>query len=491
MEILSSAVVGELVTRSLNFIISKISKPTLMDVEDRLPRVLLRAQVIIDEAMGRHITNQAMLLQLSMVRDAMYRGYYMLDTFSYQSHHEGRKDKAVTRSSSSSEVNSRKRLSSFSRNTLVLEQMQEALDDLSSLILDVQELVVFLASYPRMSRQPYSMHLQLANCMFGRQMEAQFVINFLLSPQPHGTKELDVLPVVGPCHVGKSTLVAHVCKDERVRDHFSGILFFRIHGFTDDELATFKKGCAAKHQNLSDSDGRLLVVIELIWDLNEDAWNRLYSTSTQCAPSGSKIIVTSRYDKIVKFGTTKALTLKYLPHEAHWYFFKTLIFGSMDPKMHPRLAHLAMEIAKVVNTPLAANSTARFLRDNFDTRFWCKILTFLRGNFQKHVSRFGDPFELLNQNRPAHLGRVATPFEDIVLECQYQRFSEEEVPEISILDVMYGSVKPQGKFEALAWRSEIPPYYSYVFACEIQEIKTTATKRKHSVLVENKSGTFS
>ncbi|CAL5034496.1 unnamed protein product [Urochloa decumbens] len=484
MEILISAVVGELVSRSLNFITSKISKPTPVDVEDRLRRYLLRAQVINDEAMERHITNQAMLLQLSMVRDTMYRGYYMLDTFSYQSQDEGRKDKVVTHSSFSSEVNSLKRLPSCSRNTLVLKQMQETLDDLSSLILDVQELVVFLASYPRMSRQPYSMHLQLANCMFGRQMEAQFVINFLLSPQPHGTEELDVLPVVGPCLVGKSTLVAHVCKDERVRDHFSGILFFRIHGFTYDELANFRKECAIKHRNrVSDSDGRLLVVIELISDLNVDAWNRLYYASKQCAPSGSKIIVTSRYNKIVKFGTTKAVSLKHFPHEACWYFFKTLVFGSMDPEMHPRLSHLAMEVAKILNNPLAIIITARLMRDNFDTQFWCKVMAFLRGPFEKHVSRFGDPFELLNQNRPAHLGRVATPYEDVVLQHQYQRLSEEEVPEIRILDdVMYGSMKPHGKFEALAWRSEIPPYYSYVFVCEIQKIKSTAAKRKHSVL---------
>jgi len=50
----------------------KYSKPMPLDVEDRLRRVLLRAQVIIDEAMGRHITNQAMLLQLVMLRDAMH-----------------------------------------------------------------------------------------------------------------------------------------------------------------------------------------------------------------------------------------------------------------------------------------------------------------------------------------------------------------------------------------------------------------------------------
>jgi hypothetical protein len=45
--------------------------------------------------------------------------------------------------------------------------------------------------------------------------------------------------------------------------------------------------------------GRLLVVVELVVDLNEDAWNRLYSTSRRCLPRGTKIIVTNRSDKPV------------------------------------------------------------------------------------------------------------------------------------------------------------------------------------------------
>jgi hypothetical protein len=49
--------------------------------------------------------------------------------------------------------------------------------------------------------------------------------NFLLCTQPNGAEELKVLPVVGPARVGKSTLVAHVCNDERVRGHFSEIVF--------------------------------------------------------------------------------------------------------------------------------------------------------------------------------------------------------------------------------------------------------------------------
>ncbi|CAL5091533.1 unnamed protein product [Urochloa decumbens] len=489
MEILISAVIGELVTRSINFIINKIPRPTPMDVEDRLHKVLLRAQIILDEAMGRHITNQAMLLQLSIVRDAMYRGYYMLDTFSYQSRNEDKKDKVMTHLSSSSQVHS---VNFSSRNTPILKQLQETLDDLTSLMLGVQEFVVFLTNYPRMSRQPYNMHLQLANCMFGRQMEAHLVINFLLHVQPHSAEELEILPIVGPSYVGKSTLVAHVCKDERVRAHFSEILFFHFQGFKDEELATFKDECELKHQNRvseSNLEGRLLVIIELIGDLNEDAWNRLYSTSKRYAPRGSKIIVTSRFDNIVKYGTTQALTLKFLSHEAYWYFFKTLTFGSMDPDMHPKLMRLAMEIAKVMGQGqprchLGANINAHLLKDNFDVQFWFEFLAFLRQSrhHQKLVSRFGEhPSDLPNQNIPILFGRMSTLPEDIMVYNRCQHPSEGDVPKIKFQDVLCGSVKSHGKFEVLAWRSRIPPYHSYTYTCEIGGPKTRLSKRKRSM----------
>jgi ABC-type hemin transport system ATPase subunit len=61
--------------------------------------------------------------------------------------------------------------------------------------------------------------------MFDRQMEAHHVISFLLDTQLRGFEELEVLPIVGPYGVGKSTLVSHVCKDERICDHFSEFFY--------------------------------------------------------------------------------------------------------------------------------------------------------------------------------------------------------------------------------------------------------------------------
>ncbi|XP_022679575.1 disease resistance protein RGA2 isoform X1 [Setaria italica] len=450
----SPPVLGELASRSINFFISKSSKPRVLDVEDSLQRALLQAQVIIDEVTGRHITNQAMLQQLDMLRDAMYQGCYKLDTFRYQSHDEKyAEDQVVSHSSSLLKLNSLKGIFSCKTKTQILEQLEDALDNLSSMILDVKELVVFLTGYPRLYHQPYNMHLLLSNCMFGRQMEAELVLNFLLHTQPNGVEELEVLPVVGPGKVGKSTLVAHVCSDERVRDHFSEIVFVSDHDSKDEELTHLWERCVKKCQNSRPSKyRRTLVVAEVAGDINESEWKRLYAASRRCMTIGSKIIITSRSDKIAKLGTTRAVTLKYLSEEAYWYFFKTHAFGSTDPTMHPRMAYVAMEIARMSNRSLlSATITACLLRDNFDIHFWCKLLAFLRRFIKWHASSFGEhPGDALNQNKPAHLWSMVRTSKEIVVHHQYDCSSQEEVPKISLASVMYGGVKPpSGKFEAI------------------------------------------
>ena len=140
-----------------------------------------------------------------------------------------------------------------------------------------------------------------------------------------------------------------------------------------------------------------------------------------------------------------------------------------------------MEIARLQNRSInGAYITSYLLRENFNIHFWCKVLSFMRGFIQTYVSKFGvHPFDLLNQNKPVLHGRMASPSEDFMICHRYHRFPDEEVPEIRVQDVLYGSIKKHGKFEVLVWRSQIPPYYSYVDACEIRERKITGAKRKH------------
>jgi hypothetical protein len=59
------------------------------------------------------------------------------------------------------------------------------------------EFTLFLEGYPRISRQPYSTHLVVGSVMFGRQMEMETVIDFLLRPEAPGNENPGVLPIVG------------------------------------------------------------------------------------------------------------------------------------------------------------------------------------------------------------------------------------------------------------------------------------------------------
>jgi len=151
------------------------------------------------------------------------------------------------------------------------------------------------------------MHLIIGLSLFGRQMEMERVINFLMQTEPCTGESTGVLPIIGPKTVGKSTIVAHVYKGENVREHFSRIVLVTHEDVKEGRLATLKDGCLTIYQNnpLHNGKGRLLVIIEVLEDVvEEDTWMRWYLASAACLESGSKIVITSRPSNIIKFGTT-------------------------------------------------------------------------------------------------------------------------------------------------------------------------------------------
>ncbi|XP_004972148.2 disease resistance protein RGA2 [Setaria italica] len=368
MEKFVSAVLGDLVSRSVSFVVNTCYRQK--GVEEYLPRlrgVLLQIQATVEEAEGRHITNQAMLRQLQMLREAMYKGCYLLDNFTYRMLHQKRNNDQVSGHPFALSIHSpAKRLCSSTRRMGVefqgdgLEELQEMLRSLHSIMDDMSEFIIFLKSYPHISREPYSEYLFMEKCMFGRQAEMDKIMGFLLKPEPPGAQGLQVLPIIGPPRVGKSTLVEHVCYDERVRNHFSSIILC-----SGDPTAAPKGMSGIVKKQTHGSHGRSLVVMELADGLviDERECRKLYSSASHMPP-GSKVIVTSRSDNILKLGTTGAIRLDFLSQEAYWYFFKVIAFGSTNPDDHPELASIAMEIAEELDRSfLSANLYGGFLRD--------------------------------------------------------------------------------------------------------------------------------
>ncbi|KAG2591288.1 putative disease resistance protein RGA3 [Panicum virgatum] len=498
METIASAILGDLISRSVSFALDRCyhrwrSAGGIEDAPQRLRRVLLRLQAVVEEADRRRVTNQAMLRQLQLMREGVYRGYYLLSAIKRQGVPEvsSLRDRS---SLASSLFNQAKRLCTVSARTTPAStapedtgrgregeakakakaELQEVLTGLERMASDMKELVVFLSCYPPARRVPHSGHLWLENSMFGREAEQEKIISFLLGPEPVGVDGPGVLPVIGRPRVGKSTLVEHVCLDERVRGHFSLIVFFSQGDIEDGNLSPhLGDNGTIKHRDL-DPAGKSLVVIELAGDVDEQTWwgRTLFALRGRRTTPVSKIIVTSRSEKIASFGTTQALELKSLPREAYWYFFKTIAFGSMGAEDQPELESVCMEMADLLNRCfISANLFGCLLRANPCYQFWRRVLNGNRQYIRMHFLRFGDhPCDLLLMNgRPIYLWRLPKTDTVVTAYHTYQTCSSQEhdVPKITLNELQVGSARPRGKFEVVAWKSRIPPYYSYVLSCRV------------------------
>uniref|UniRef100_A0A0D9WUW9 NB-ARC domain-containing protein n=1 Tax=Leersia perrieri TaxID=77586 RepID=A0A0D9WUW9_9ORYZ len=486
METFFSAILSDLASRSISLMISKYSKPTVSIMEERLQRLLLRARIIVEEAEERLITNHAMLQQLNILRKEMYRGYYTLDKFRCHDHEEDNtKDHQVSNSFAPSKFNPAKRVRCCKVSGQSLQQQQQQVfSSLEAIIEDMSEFVMFLNSCPRLCRQPYSMHLLLDNCLFGRQMEMEHIMNFLLKEDNPSAETPGVLPIIGPAKVGKSTLIEHACNNERVRNQFCKIVCFSDNDFEHTNMVTLRDCGLIKHQNHTTDGERILIIIELVRDIDDSVWRRLYSASKKIVTNGSKIIVASRSDKVVSFGTTQALRVKFFTEEAYWYFFKVRTFGSLDAEEHPKLASIAMDMAREMEGCFMGSCIySVLLKANLNTQLWSTALARIRefkykNNLIYNAYFAGGPWEAA---KPAYVRRVNNiSSEYLVILEDYQTCSvqdmvhrdtdsgqiETEVSKVSIQDFLFGSARPQGKFKVLAWRSHLPPHYNYIFNCE-------------------------
>jgi hypothetical protein len=488
MEVAFSAFLGELAQRSISFFIDRLSKTEepAMPTEETLRRKLLRVHVVVEEAEGRQITSRSMLEQLKLLREGMHEGYFVLDSFKYRSCQESSKDDDDidgTRSFALSRINPAKRvhlrLGGSSRGPIGEDDLRRLLVRLDATIADTGEFASFLAGCPRLRRQPYDTYMLLERCMFGRHVEMEHIINFLLQ---WGTGDLEVMPIFGPTKAGKSTLIEHACNDERVRRAFSRIVFFTEDDLEDEDGGTVKHE-SRRHRALKDC--KVLVIVELEGDVDDDAWRKLYSASKSYPAGDRKMIISSRSDKIARFGTARALRVQFLTPEAYWYFFKALAFGSTDPEAEPKLASLAMEIAADLNGSfVVGNITASLLRANFSAKFWHMTMSCVRECRRRyHPFVFGAlalPVSSWQLTEQPQFPRIGTTGECVSLSNDRHIVSARaEAPAMKMQEVMNGSVVlPEGKFEALAWKSLIPPYYSYTFTCEMQKPRRVAVRKK-------------
>ncbi|XP_025809857.1 disease resistance protein RGA2-like isoform X2 [Panicum hallii] len=211
--------------------------------------------------------------------------------------------------------------------------------------------------------------------MFGRHVEKERIINFLLHEDDQSTGELGVLPIVGSNGVGKTTLVQHACDDARVRNHFPVILIYNFsctydikksEGTPNDPLGYVKRN--------SFCDKRCLMVFEDV-DMHRKQILEEFLQSLRYSKKGGKVIITTDRQRIANIGTVEPIILTALPCPEYWFFFKAHAFAGRDIEDNTRLIAAGKEIARKLNGSFfGAKMVGCVLRDHPDPKFWCKIL---------------------------------------------------------------------------------------------------------------------
>ncbi|XP_048560167.1 uncharacterized protein LOC125540604 isoform X2 [Triticum urartu] len=266
-----------------------------------------------------------------------------------------------------------------------------------------------------------------------------------------------VLPIIGGAKVGKKTLVAHACGDARVRSRFSSVL--HLNG--DNLLRILDHGKTMFGLTM-------LVVIEFASDVCDADWKKFQSFFIRM-DRGSKIIIISKLKILARFGSVKPIFLKVLSYDEMRYLFKAMAFGSVDPEEHPQLVQIADEFVKVVHdvrgSLVEINVFADVLRRNLNVQFWRCILNKGVRYFRRNLSIYGvHPGILIEQGHLVDISDFALhPLSMTLGEPPLNVSIKGEPPPSVILGELLAnpSVRPEGDFTLIAWKSRIAPHKSF------------------------------
>ncbi|KAJ1295975.1 hypothetical protein BS78_01G263600 [Paspalum vaginatum] len=478
MDLVISAVASEVVNRFISFVSNKYSSQAcLKENLEILQHLLLRAHTIVEEAEGRYISNSRMLVQLKTLTEDTFRGYDVLDTYLPLLKIGGIEEVsglsiwpfAITR------------CLHMAKSTTVSYQVQSAIKTLETTVANMTEFIMILAGCRRMFRSPYSSYLYIDNFMFGRQVEKQQVINILMQGNPFRSSAPTVLPIIGGCRVGKKTLVGNICSDDRIRSYYPCILHFRAE--SGDEIQ--------KIHPESFKNVRTLVTIEFFSDVADKYWQKFCSILVALTGKGSKVIIISRLEKLIRFGTVDPIRINSFSREEYSYLFKVLAFGSANPMDHPQLALVGKELATVFQGSLVMlNVYASVLRSNMNVQFWTRVLELFRVIIHNNLARFGEhPKTLLEKDGSAvditgfsvsslsgsgntssfRLGLLTTTGKDAS--------KADELPTMSFGDIIAGSKILPHKFR-LVWESRLPPYTVICANCAAEYPQHPVSQRK-------------
>ncbi|XP_027362805.1 putative disease resistance protein RGA4 [Abrus precatorius] len=222
--------------------------------------------------------------------------------------------------------------------------------------------------------------------VFGREEDKDKIVDFLVVHASH-FEDLSVYPIVGLGGLGKTTLAQLIFNHERVVNQFELRIWvcvsedFSLKRMTKAIIeAAFGRACEdldlePLQRRLQDllQRKRYLLVLDDVWDDDQENWHRLKSVLA-CGAKGASVLVTSRLQMVASImGTTSPHDLSKLSNNDCWELFKQRAF---EPNAAER-AELVVIGKEIVNkcggVPLAAIALGSLLRFKKEEKEWLYV----------------------------------------------------------------------------------------------------------------------
>jgi Leucine-rich repeat (LRR) protein len=219
--------------------------------------------------------------------------------------------------------------------------------------------------------------------VIGRDKDKENIINLLMHSD--GSKNVNVISIVGLGGLGKTTLAKWVYNDERVDQNFQLRMWVCVsEDFSVTKLIKeiLKSACGTIDENWNADtlqtklrehlrDKKFLLVLDDVWNEDRNKWIELRDLLID-GSEGSKIIVTTRTDLVASvMSTDSTYNLEGLLQDDCLSLFVKCAFKEGEEKQHPNLLKIGKEIVeKCKGVPLAVKTLGSLLHSKVDEREW-------------------------------------------------------------------------------------------------------------------------
>ncbi|WVZ15930.1 hypothetical protein V8G54_013496 [Vigna mungo] len=270
----------------------------------------------------------------------------------------------------------------------------------------------------KVSQKLPSSSLLVESIIYGRDADKEKIFNWLIS-ETDNHNHPSILSIVGMGGLGKTTLAQHVYNDPKIEEAKFDIKAWVCISDHFDVLTVTKTILEAITKSKDDSrdlemvHGRLkekisgrkfLLVLDDVWNERQEEWEAVRTPLSYGAP-GSRILVTTRIEKVASNMRSEVHHLKQLEEDECWKVFEKQALKDDDLRLNGEKKEFGKRIVeKCKGLPLALKTIGSLLRTKSSSSYWKSVLESDIWELPKEVEII--PALLLSyQHLPSHLKR--------------------------------------------------------------------------------------